>query len=335
MRISGYSRQKGAARLSSEEFKATKVLFMGTPEFAVPSLAALIEAGFDLVGVVTRPERPKGRGRKAAPTPVKVCAQEGGIKVIEPERLDADFLDEITALAPDFLVVVAYGKILPKAVLDVPRLGAINLHASLLPAYRGAGPINRAIINGDKVTGTTTMFMDEGMDTGDMLLTSTLEIGADETAGELSERMARDGAPLLVETLRRLIKGDLKGTAQDNAKASYAPMLKKADGLIQWNSTPTEINNRLRGLSPWPGAYTTINGKILKIHKGRVAMEAGMEAGNAPDLGVITNISSDGIRVCCAGGEYIIEELQLEGKRRMTVKEFLMGYKLAGGERLG
>ncbi len=317
--------------MSSEEFKATKVLFMGTPDFAVPSLAALIEVGFGLVGVVTRPERPKGRGRKATPTPVKVCAQENNIKVIEPERLGGDFLEEITALAPDFLVVVAYGKILPKAVLDVPRLGAINLHASLLPAYRGAGPINRAIINGDKVTGTTTMFMDEGMDTGDMLLTSILEIGTQETAGELSERMARDGAPLLVETLRRLIKGDLQATAQDNAKASYAPMLKKADGRIDWNSTPTEINNRLRGLSPWPGAYTTINGKTLKIHKGRVAMEAG----NAPGPGVITNISNNEISVGCAGGEYIIEELQLEGKRRMTVKEFLMGYKLAGGERLG
>ncbi len=311
--------------------RGIKVLFMGTPEFAVPSLAALIEAGFDLVGVVTRPERPKGRGRKAAPTPVKVRAQESSIKVIEPERLGDAFLEEITSLAPDFIVVVAYGKILPKAVLEVPRLGAINLHASLLPAYRGAGPINRAIINGDKVTGTTTMFMDEGMDTGDMLLTSTLEIGTGETAGELSERMASDGAPLLVETLRRLLKGDLKATAQDSAKASYAPMLKKADGLIDWTLTPTEINNRLRGLSPWPGAYTTINGKTLKIHKGRVAMEAGVDSG----LGVITNISSNEISVGCLGGEYIIEELQLEGKRRMTAKEFLMGYKLAGGERLG
>jgi len=304
---------------------------MGTPEFAVPSLAALIEAGFDLVGVVTRPERPKGRGRKAAPTPVKVRAQESSIKIIEPERLGDVFLEEITVLAPDFLVVVAYGKILPKAVLDAPRLGAINLHASLLPAYRGAGPINRAIINGDKVTGTTTMYMDEGMDTGDMLLTSTLDIGADETAGELSERMSIDGAPLLVETLRRIIKGDLKSIPQDDAKASYAPMLKKADGRVDWNSTPIDINNRLRGLSPWPGAYTTINGKTLKIHKGRVATEAGKDA----DPGLITSVSNDGINVGCAGGEYIIEELQLEGKRRMTAKEFLMGYKLAGGERLG
>jgi len=317
--------------LSCKELKDTKVLFMGTPDFAVPSLSEVIEAGFGVVGVVTRPERPKGRGRSAAPTPVKERALKSNIRVLEPERLDSAFLEELNALALDFIVVVAYGKILPKAVLDAPRLGAVNLHASLLPAYRGAGPINRAIINGDKITGTTTMFMDEGMDTGDILLTSSLEIGEQETAGELSERMAKDGAPLLVETLRRLIKGDLKSAPQDNAKASYAPMLKKADGRVDWSLPPQEVDNRRRGLSPWPGAFTTLRGKTLKIHRGRVAKDAGEKM----TPGVITSVGSDGIRVGCGGGEYVIEELQLEGKRRMTAGEFLMGFKLARGESLG
>ncbi len=317
--------------MAYKELKDIKTLFMGTPEFAVPSLSAIIEAGFGLVGVVTRPERPKGRGRKAMPTPVKERALKSSIRVLEPERLDDAFLEELNALAPDLIVVVAYGKILPKAVLDAPGLGAVNLHASLLPAYRGAGPINRAIINGDKVTGTTTMFMDEGMDTGDILLTSRLEIGGQETAGELSERMAKDGALLLVETLRRLVKGNIRSIPQDNAKASYAPMLKKADGRVDWNLTPQEIDNRRRGLSPWPGAFTRLRGKTLKIHRGRVAQDAGEKT----TPGVIMSADNGGIRVGCAGGEYIIEELQLEGKRRMTAGEFLTGCKLVSGESLG
>jgi len=323
--------------LSGEGLKDTKVLFMGTPDFAVPSLSALIEAGFDLVGVVTRPERAKGRGRKAAPTPVKVRALKSSIRVLEPERPGDAFVEELNALVLDLIVVVAYGKILPKAVLEAPRLGAVNLHASLLPAYRGAGPINRAIMNGDRVTGTTTMFMDEGMDTGDILLTSSLEIGGQETAGELSERMAKDGALLLVETLRRLVKGEIKAVPQDNSKASYAPMLKKADGRVDWNLTPQEIDNRRRGLSPWPGAFTTLRDKTLKLHRGRVAQGAAPSCGPdyCPVPGIITDAGGEGIRVGCKGGEYVIEELQLEGKRRMTAKEFLMGFKLARGESLG
>jgi methionyl-tRNA formyltransferase len=317
------------------DVSSVKVVFMGTPDFAVPSLAAVIEAGFDVVGVVTRPEKPKGRGRKATPTPVKARALESNIKVLEPIKLDDVFMSELAALAPDLLVVVAYGKILPKSVLDVPSLGAVNLHASLLPAYRGAGPINRAIINGDNVTGTTTMFMDEGMDTGDILFTRSLEIGSDETAGELSKRMATSGAPLLVETLQALVKGGVKSTPQNNAEASLAPMLKKADGLIDWAITAVEINNRVRGFSPWPGAFTRLNGKTLKVHKGRV-VEA---TSGAPSLdvatGVVTGTGKEGLKVACKGGEYLIEELQLEGKRRMRAGDFLRGFVVKEGESLG
>lgn len=316
---------------AAKEVSSVRVLFMGTPDFAVPSLSAVIEAGFDVVGVVTRPERPRGRGRKATPTPVKQRALDGNIRVLEPERLDDIFLGELKKLSPDLLVVVAYGKILPKAVLDAPRLGAVNLHASLLPAYRGAGPINRSVLNGDKVTGATTMFMDEGMDTGDILHSISLDIGDDESAGELSERMAEAGAPLLVDTLKALVKGGVTSIPQDDAKASYAPMLKKEDGRVDWGRSPVEINNRVRGFSPWPGAFTMLRGKTLKIHKGRVVKDAA--ASHSP--GIITGVGKDGIRVGCKGGEYLIEELQLEGKKRMNAGDFLRGFEVKEGEGLG
>lgn len=311
--------------------RPTRVVFMGTPEFAVTSLKALIEAGFDIVSVATQPERPRGRGLRVKPSPVKQEALEQGLDVTEPEKLrDRGFLRSLEVLAPDVIVVVAYGKILPKEVLEVPKLGCVNVHASTLPRYRGAAPINWAIIKGEKKTGVTTMLMDEGMDTGPVLLTEEVTIGGDETAGELSTRLAKVGAALLVKTIGLLEDKKIKPVAQDEASATYAPMLKKSDGRIDWARGAGEIGNLVRGLYPWPGVHTRWKGKLVKIHGGRSIK--GTEADAAPSdgrrPGTVVETSAEGIRVKCGSGMFEITELQMEGKRRMSAGDFLKGYKL-------
>jgi methionyl-tRNA formyltransferase len=318
--------------------RRTKIVYMGTPGFAVRPLKALVkmgEAGFDVVGVVTRPDKPSGRGRHMKPTEVKLAALENDLEVLEPTRLkDEKFLASLKALAPDLIVVVAYGKILPPAVLELPPLGCVNLHASILPRYRGASPINSAIINGDKKTGVTTMLMDEGMDTGPVLIVEETSIKDGETAGELSERLSVAGAALLEKTVALLADGKITPKAQDGSKATYAPLLKKEDGRVDWHKGPRAIDCLVRGTSPWPGAFTTWKGKVLKIHAGRAAGDGEAAGGDVGDSlpgtvpGMVVATTNEAIRVRCSEGCYDITELQMEGKRRLKAVDFLKGHNL-------
>ncbi|NOS35618.1 MAG: methionyl-tRNA formyltransferase [Deltaproteobacteria bacterium] len=308
--------------------KETRIVFMGTPDFAVPSLKALIDAGFTIPAVVTRPDRPKGRGRALSMPPVKEVALKHGIQVLQPERIkDSAFLDTLKTLAPEVIVVVAYGKILPTAILTMPPKGCINLHSSLLPRYRGAAPINWAIIKGERESGVTTMVMDEGMDTGPILLQEVVLIGDDDTAQTLHNRLSDRGAGLLARTVSRVIDETIKPVSQDDSKATYAPMLKKEDGCIAWKSDAGTINNLVRGLFPWPGAYTRWNGKSLKILKGTAKVG---DAREAP--GTVLAVTEEGIDVATGDGIYVIMELQPESKRKMTAAEFIKGYRIGTGQ---
>jgi methionyl-tRNA formyltransferase len=303
-----------------------RTVFMGTPEFALPTLAGLLDAGVDLIGVYTQPDRPKGRGKKLAASPVKELALARGLPVFQPERLRrAEAVATLRDLAPDLIVVVAYGQILPAAVLEIPRYGCINVHASLLPKYRGAAPINQALVNGERETGVTTMLMDVGLDTGDMLVKRCLAIGPDETAGEVHDRLARLGREAMEETLRLLCAGELVAVAQDDALSSYAPMLKKEDGLIDWQRPARQIHNQVRGLDPWPGAYTFLADQVLKIAHTRVDEQASGTPGE------ILAATAEGVRVACGSGALIIGMLQLPGKRRLAAREFLSGCPLSPG----
>ncbi|MBI5237390.1 MAG: methionyl-tRNA formyltransferase [Deltaproteobacteria bacterium] len=307
-----------------------KVIFMGTPEFALPSLDALIHAGFDVLAVVTQPDKPKGRGRAVEASPVKKRAVALGIPVHEPARVrEPSFIDAIKALAPDFIVVVAYGKILPKALLALPKIGCVNAHASLLPKYRGASPINRAIINGDKETGVCAMLMDEGMDTGPVLLCEKTPIGDDETAEALSKRLSEIGASLIVQTLERMLEGRLRPRAQSGNDATYALPLKKEEGLIDWNKGAQEVKNLVRGLEPRPGAYTHWKGVLIKIHRAQVAENSGSDNGSP---GAVVGAQGGFIRVKCGSGVLNILELQPESKRRMSASDFIKGYRLKDGD---
>lgn len=307
-----------------------RTVFMGTPEFALPTLEGLFDFGLDLVGVFTQPDRPSGRGRKLTPPPVKVLAQERDIPVYQPQKLrDAEVVQGLRALAPDLIVVVAYGQILPQSVLDIPRYGCINVHASLLPAYRGAAPINRAIIDGETETGVTTMLMDAGLDTGDMLVKQAIAIGPFETAGELHDRLARVGRQAMEETLHRLCAGTLEPEKQDDAHSCYAPMLKKEDGRVDWTRSATQIHNLARGLDPWPGAWTTLDGEILKI------AATAPESGGADTPGRVLSAGPEGVRIACGTGVLRIESLQLPGKKRLSAADFLRGRGLPAGTMLG
>lgn len=301
---------------------------MGTPDFAVSPLKALIDAGYTISAVVTRPDRPKGRGRTLSMPPVKEVALEHGIKVLQPERIkESSFFDTLKALAPEIIVVVAYGKILPSAILAMPPKGCINLHSSLLPQYRGAAPINWAIVRGEEKSGVTTMVMDEGMDTGPILLQAAVPIDDDDTAQSLHDRLSEVGAGLLITTISRVIDGTIKPVSQDDSKATYAPMLKKEDGSVEWKSDAVTIHNLVRGLFPWPGAYTRWNGKSLKVLKG--AARAG-DTGEVP--GTILGVTEEGIDVATGDGIYVIMELQPESKRKMTAAEFSKGYRIGTGQ---
>jgi len=307
-----------------------RTIFMGTPEFALQTLEGLFDFGVNLVGVYTQPDRPKGRGKKLAASPVKKLALEHEIPVFQPQKLrDPLAVAELQKLQPDLIVVVAYGQILPKAVLDIPRYHCINVHASLLPKYRGAAPINKAIIDGETETGVTTMLMDVGLDTGDMLVRHSLTIGENETAGQLHDRLAILGREAMEETLKQLCAGTLTAEKQDDALSCYAPMLKKEDGLISWQRSATEIHNQVRGLDPWPGAFTYLDGEVLKIAATTVAADSSEAAG--------TIISADktGIRIACGEGVLIVGELQLPGRKRLSVMNFLSGRPLFSGTLLG
>jgi methionyl-tRNA formyltransferase len=304
-----------------------RAVFMGTAPFALPTLRSLADTE-EVIAVITQPDRPRGRGQEVAPPPAKGLALDLDLQVLQPERVkDPHFIAQLEELKPDVIVVAAFGQILPPAVLNLPRMGCINVHPSLLPKYRGAAPINWAIINGESKTGVTTYLMDEGMDTGSILLVREVEIKADKTAQELGEQLAEIGGELARETIQGLKEKGLQPIPQDEKGASYAPLLKKADGLIQWEEEAGRIRNQIRGMVPWPVAFTWWKGKRMKLFRGKTCDGAG-----AP--GEITSIES-GIEVACAKGSLFIEELQLEGGRKMGWKEFTRGHQLTPGERLG
>lgn len=309
-----------------------RIVFLGTADFAVPCLKAVYEAGHRLVGVVTQPDRPKGRGRKLSPPPVKQMAQALGLKVLQPEKIkEPQAIEQIRLLNPDCLVVVAYGQLLPKTLLEMTPYGCINVHASLLPKYRGAAPIHRAIMEGCRETGTTTMFVTEKLDAGDIILQSRREIEPEMNVGELHDLLAVDGAKLLVETLALLKEGAAVRRPQDEEVATYAPILKREDELIHWHRPAQVIVNHVRGMDPWPGAYTLWQGKNLKLWKA--TLEPGcFEA--AP--GTVVAAGDEGLLVAGGDGQgVLIKELQLQGRKRMAVKEFLKGNSLLPGTVLG
>ena len=306
-----------------------RTVFMGTPEFALGTLQGLIDTGVDLIGVYTQPDRPKGRGKQLAAPPVKELALQYDIPVYQPVKLRApEAVAELEALAPDLIVVVAYGQILPQSVLDIPKYGCINVHASLLPKYRGAAPINKVIMDGETETGITTMNMDAGLDTGDMLIKRSLNIGENETAGELHDRLALLGHETMQETLKQLCAGALVPEKQDDALTCYAPMLKKEDGRLDWSRTATELHNQVRGLDPWPGAYTTLNDELLKLAATRIE-------GGSGEPGSVVAADASGVTVACGEGLLVIGQLQLAGRKRLAAADFLRGQPLPAGTCLG
>lgn len=304
-----------------------KIVFMGTPDFAVPCLQALLDHPYEVAGVFTQPDKPKGRGYQLTPPPVKELAVSRGIPVFQPRTLrDGEALAQLQVLRPDLIIVVAYGKILPKEILDLPRLGCINVHASLLPRYRGAGPIQWAVLNGETVTGVTTMYMAEGLDTGDMLESASLEIGPDETADELHDRLSQLGAKLLLSTVEKAEKGLLEPKKQDDALSCYAPMLTKELSRIDFSRPAQEVHNQIRGLSSWPAAYTFYQGKRLKVYRSHLVQGTG-EPG--------TLLDSKHFVVACGEGAVQLTEVQYEGSRKMSGEEFLRGKKPGEHEVLG
>ena len=307
-----------------------RLIFLGTPEFAVPTLRAVVASGPRVLEVITPPDRPSGRGQQLSASPVKRAAQELGLPVHQPERVKSpEVVARLAALKPDAMVVVGYGQIIPQAIIDIPPHGIINVHASLLPRYRGAAPVQWAIARGETVTGVSTMRIDAGLDTGDILLQRRTPIGADETAIELSERLAAMGAGLLVETLEGLERGSLVPVRQDASEATYAPLLKKEDGRVDWSRPAPEIHNRVRGLAPWPGCYTWLRGSLLHIWRTRV----GEPLAGAPGA---LRISQGRLwAVCGQGSSLELLELQLEGRKRVAAGAFLSGQRLSENEVVG
>ena len=309
-----------------------RIVFMGTPEFAVPSLEALLRSQDQIVGVVTQPDRPKGRGQVLTPPPVKLLCQREGLPFLQPAKMkDPAFLDALRAWEPDLIVVTAFGRILPPVILEIPPKGCINVHASLLPKYRGAAPIQWAVIKGERETGITTILMDVGMDTGDILLREVVAIDPDDTGGSLSVRLAEVGGRLLVETVRCMKEGSLTPIPQDHAQATMAPLLKKEDGLIDWRRRAAEIANQVRGLSPWPGAYTFVSEERWTICRASAEPRS---AGTQP-MGTLLRADKDGIVVATGDGTLAIEELQPANSRRMTPAQYLAGHPLKPGSILG
>ncbi len=307
--------------------KNLKIVFMGTPDFAVPCLQALVDHHYSISLVVTRPDQPKGRGKKILPPPIKTAAEALQLPVLQTASVKSEeFVRLIKNLGPDVMVVVAFGHILPKKVLEIPILGAINVHASLLPKYRGPAPIQWAIINGETITGVTTMLMDAGMDTGEILLSTSIEIHPEDTAGTLHDRLAPLGASLLIETLARLETQTLRPLPQNHAQSSYAPLFKKQDGHIDWHKPADQIERWIRGLTPWPGAFTFINGKRMRIFKARLW---DTEFQDIP--GKVIAASSHHLCVATGCGALSVLEVQMDSGKRLAVGEFLKGADIPSG----
>lgn len=307
---------------------------MGTPDFAVPTLEMIIKAGHDVLAVVTQPDKPNSRGKKVIFSPVKQLALDNNIKVYQPDRIkDKEFIQEIMEMEPDLIAVVAYGKILPQELLTMPRYGCINLHGSLLPEYRGPAPIHRAVIEGKSETGVTTMLMDIGLDTGDMIYKFKTEISAVMETGELHDILASGGAALMVKTIADIEKCIAPREKQDDSKATYAPLLTKETGKIHWNQKSSELHNLIRGTSPSPGAYTILDGNRVKIAKSAIPADFGNnteEASLAP--GTVIKADKEGLLVKTGDGALLIREIQLPGKKRMPVSEFIKGNKALDGK---
>ncbi len=309
-----------------------RLIFCGTPQFAVPTLEKLIAEKFEIELVVTNPDEPSGRGYEAKAPPVKVVAEKAGLRIFQPAKLkDPATVEFLSRFHPDAIVVVAYGHIIPPWMIDLPRLGCINLHASLLPKYRGAAPIAWAIIRGERVTGVTTMKIDPGLDTGDVLLERRVEILDEDTTPTLSEKLSTLGADLMVETLRGLERNEIRPRPQDSSQATLAPMLKKEDGRIEWSLTAEEISRRVRGLQPWPGAYTSFRGKRLQLWAARPAA-GGPQAVLQP--GTLEAQSGKLIITCGEGSRLEVMELQMEGRKRVSARDFLNGVRLVPDEKV-
>lgn len=309
-----------------------RIVFMGTPDFAVPSLEALLRSPHELVGVVTQPDRPKGRGQALTAPPIKVLCERERLSYLQPSKMkDPVFLEQLRAWRPDVIAVAAFGRILPPAILELPPRGCVNVHGSLLPKYRGAAPIQWAVIRGEKETGITTMLMDEGMDTGQILLQDPVAIGPEETAGELATRLAQVGGRLLVETLARLEAGTLAPQPQAHDQATMAPLLKKEDGLLDWRRPARELADQVRGLSPWPGAFTYAGPERWMLRRARPVEDAVHD--RMP--GTVLEAGPQGIVVAASEGALAITELQPADKRRMSAKEYLAGHPLRPGLVLG
>jgi methionyl-tRNA formyltransferase len=306
-----------------------RVVFFGTPEFAVPTLDALLKSPYDVVGVITQPDRPRGRGQHTTASPVKAAALAAGTRVLQPATVkDPAFLAELSDLAPDLGVVAAYGQILTERALAIPRLGMINVHASILPRYRGAAPVHRAVINGEVETGVTIMRVVKALDAGPMLAEARRPIGPDETSEDVERELARIGASLLLSTLDRMAAGDAVETPQDDSRSTYAPRLTKEEGLIDWSRSARDVHNLVRGLHPWPHGYTFLKGQRLIVH--RTSHVAGRGLGPP---GAIVEASGDELLVATGDGGILLLSLQTEGKRPMSAREFLSGHHLGPGDR--
>ena len=307
-----------------------RIVFMGTPDFSVPALEALVEGGHEVVAAITQPDKPKGRGKAVLMTPVKEKAMELGIPVYQPVKVrEPEFVEKLRQMEPDAIVVVAFGQILPKSILEIPRYGCVNIHASLLPKYRGAAPIQWAVIDGERESGVTTMFMNEGLDTGDMLEKEAVTLDPKETGGSLHDKLSAIGGRLILSTLKGLEDGTLKGTPQTDEGTCYAKMLKKSLGDIDWTMDAAAIERLIRGLNPWPSAYTCLHGKTLKIWEGDV-----LEREYGVEPGTVAEVAKDRLVVQTGQGSLAIRSLQLEGKKRMDAGDFLRGYAVEAGTRL-
>lgn len=307
-----------------------RILFAGTPEFAVPSLVALCDSPHEIIGLLSRPDRPRGRSRKPVWTETKKVAMERGVSILQPENMKTpEFAETLKALSPDLIAVVAYGEFFPAAVLNIPTFGCVNLHASLLPSYRGAAPINWAIAKGEKKTGITIMLIDEGMDTGDILSQREVPIGEDETAEELSKRLSLEGAGLLLETIDCIAKNDISPVKQNPDEGTYAPLLSRKDGEIDWSRDAEEIKNLVRAMTPWPCAHTTLGGKNLKVLRALVSPGKGRP-------GEVVSVGGESLDVVTGKGVLRILSLQIEGGRKMDASEFMRGRKdLREGQLMG
>ena len=308
-----------------------KIVFMGTPEIATGCLQKIIDEKHEVIGVVTQPDKPQNRGKKLGMPPVKELALKYDIPVYQPVRArEESFIETLKELNPDVIVVVAFGQILPKDILDIPKLGCINVHVSLLPKYRGAAPINWVIINGETKTGVTTMYMDEGLDTGDMILKTEFNLDDEITAGELHDQMMEIGSQTLKETLDLIEKGCAPREKQNHDEFSYAPMMNKALGNIDWNKSAKEIHNLVRGVNPWPSAYTTYQDNTMKVWKSKVLSETSDKT-----CGTILKVDKDGMRVSTKDNVILIEELQMPGKKRVLVSEYIKGNSIESDKVLG